>query len=446
MNFIFYNYRYLAPSEHDMRTAAGITTSSSKKSRKNDFKKPHEPMTIPKNTPLALDTSPVRAIDVMPLYFYVEYQWLLDFSLCNVFVYGLTEAYYAFFQPSSEMNLSMLWCLITVIFCIKVLFSLTAMYFRTEESGERILCVLFLFFFLILAMAVSLVDEDTLEFRLVDGYRSFSSEAQKFLKSQGTESAGPVSLNTYKIIVVIFSAILGSFLTFPGLRLAKMHTDALKYAAGRPFFQLMLYFNMIFPLFVSLLWVKPVARQYLVDRSYSGVQLLTLDQFEALRIVCVVAFCFYRFILCWSHFQAHLNSAYDKIVSLRKEVGKISSTEIQKTVLSVFYYLCIVALQYFAPLLLLLSFALMLKTLGEYSMFEPFNLKLPQFNFTAPVTSEFVADTPVGDFAAAFSGLKNIFTALYFRGLLSYLCWWVVSSWFVTTTFGLLYYSYLTVA
>ena len=435
----------MAPSDGDLRTAAGIVNSGTKKSRKNgQTKKAHEPMVIPKSTAIPLETSVVRAADVMPLYYYVDYQWLLDFSLCNVFVYSLTEAYYALFHPSSEMNLSMLWCLITAIFCFKVMFSLTAMYFRTEEGGERILCVMFLFFFLIIAMAVNLINDDLLEFKLVDGYRSFSNAAQTFLKSQGTESAGPVSLTTYKIIVIVFSAVLGSFMTFPGLRLAKMHNDAVKYAAGRPFIQLCLYINMIFPLFLVLLWVKPVAREYLVDRSYSGVQLLTSEQFEVLRIVCVFAFCFLRLLLSWSHLQAHLNSAYDKTVALRKEVGKISSIEIQKNVLSVFYYLCIVALQYFAPLLLLLSLALMLKTLGEYSVLDAFNMKFPRF--TAPSTSDFISDTPAEDLAIAFSGLKNIFTASYFRGLLSYLCWWISCSWFVTTTFGLLYYSYMTVA
>lgn len=46
----------------------------------------------------------------------------------------------------------------------------------------------------------------------------------------------------------------------------------------------------------------------------------------------------------------------------------------------------------------------------------------------------------------ALASLKNIFTPLLFRGLLSFLTWWIAACLFSTSLFGLFYHQYLTVA
>ena len=51
----------------------------------------------------------------------------------------------------------------------KELGSLTLVYWRGEDSGERSVCVSFGLFFLILAMGVLVVDESILEFGLESG-------------------------------------------------------------------------------------------------------------------------------------------------------------------------------------------------------------------------------------------------------------------------------------
>ena len=51
----------------------------------------------------------------------------------------------------------------------KELASLTLVYWRGEDSGERSVCVSFGLFFLILAMGVLVVDESVLEFGLENG-------------------------------------------------------------------------------------------------------------------------------------------------------------------------------------------------------------------------------------------------------------------------------------
>lgn len=52
----------------------------------------------------------------------------------------------------------------------------------------------------------------------------------------------------------------------------------------------------------------------------------------------------------------------------------------------------------------------------------------------------------VTQITVALSSLKTIFTPLLFRGLLSFLTWWIAACLFSTSLFGLFYHQYLTVA
>lgn len=52
---------------------------------------------------------------------------------------------------------------------------------------------------------------------------------------------------------------------------------------------------------------------------------------------------------------------------LKKEAGRITNVELQKKVSSIFYYLCVVTLQFAAPLILCLYLTLMYKSLGGLS-------------------------------------------------------------------------------
>ena len=447
--------RYLHPTDEELRTLARIPADNRGRGRNRNK---NEPFTIPKNLDIQLESAKIRPFDVLPLKFYTEFQWLLDFAVVAIIIYVLTELYYSLLQPDLEFNLSMLWCLLMIGFCMKIMFSLTTMYFSADEGGERILIVIFGLFFLILAMGVMLTNEETLEFGLEPGYFNFTTGAREFLNKQGVSSHGPASIMTIKIILVITAAILGAFLTFPGLRLAKMHNDCLKYT-DRPFMNVLFSFNIVTPLFIALMWVKPVMRDFLVRTDhYDKPILLTDEQFEALRLIVILAFCLFRFLLVWNHLQAHLNMACEKVEALKKEAGRISTVELQRLITHVFFYLCVVALQYLAPLILLLFCTLMLKTLGGYSLTEPFGFEIPPLrqkilatkptpledpNTIASAMEDTIAGT-AAQFSIAFTNLRQVFTPLFFQGILSFFCWWISMAWFTTTTFGMIYYSYFT--
>lgn len=63
-----------------------------------------------------LDCAVIRRLDMMQLRYYPEYQWLIDFAACSLFVYIITEVYNFFFQNKEEVNLSLLWCMLVIGF------------------------------------------------------------------------------------------------------------------------------------------------------------------------------------------------------------------------------------------------------------------------------------------------------------------------------------------
>lgn len=127
------------------------------------------------------------------------------------------------------------------------------MYFRGGDDaiGERSMCIVSGCLFFLVSMVVLIADEELLEFGLVDAYRSFSKNALLLLESQGVieQAYGPSSFLMLKFWLAIWCAFIGTFFTFPGLRVAKMHKDALHYAEGNRFLQ---YVYVFFPKPISI--------------------------------------------------------------------------------------------------------------------------------------------------------------------------------------------------
>jgi hypothetical protein len=213
---------------------------------------------------------------------------------------------------------------------------------------------------------VLLVSEDTLETGLEEAYSSFNNSAAQFLQSNvGLDSAGPASKLVLKFFIAVWCGLVGAVFTFPGLRVARMHWDALRYH-GESRARLLLHIGFIAPLVLTCLWVRPLARDPLTVRLYRGrtEPLMTGAQFESVRLYLVAVTVLFRLVLMPRYLQAYLNLAYDKVAQLRQEAGKISNVDLQRIVIRVFYYLCVVALQYIAPMVLILYLSFLYKTLG----------------------------------------------------------------------------------
>jgi hypothetical protein len=293
-------------------------------------------------------------------------------------------------------------------------------------------------------MGTLITSEEILEFGLEPAHDTFQNNAQKFLNDRGMHTHGPASLTTFKIILALVSAIFGGLLTFPGLRLAKMHTDALKYCKENPFLQVLLHINFCYPAVVCAMWFKPWVKDFLTAKRHGNrPAFITVPEFETIRVLIILGLCLLRFLLATTHFQAHLNMAHERIIDMKKESGRISNLDVKKLIARVFYYLCVVALQYLTPVLLLLFSACCLKTLGGLSWCSFFNINFPA---VPEIVTEAVNATSNNDTVAYFTmsmtQLREVFTPVWYHGVFSYICWWICSCWFITSVFGLVYYSY----
>ncbi|XP_076354715.1 transmembrane protein 161-like emei isoform X1 [Tachypleus tridentatus] len=452
--------RYLHPTNEELKTVAGVKDSSRGKGKKgrdrfSDQNKDPE-FLVPKNLQMVLDSAVVQPVELFQLHFYTEYQWLLDFSVCAIFVYFVTELYYFLLAPSDEINLSMLWCMLVIGFSLKVLFSVTALYFSGEEAlGERSLCLMAGLFFFVVAMAVLITDENILEFGLDAAYTSFNESAYTFLENQGLNSSGPTSQLMFKLMLAVWCGFIGAFFTFPGFRFARMHQDSLTYCDGSPVQKLILHLSFLSPMLVTLLWVKPISRDYLTQKTWPGMKetIMTPSMFETTRIVVIVVVVIFRFILMPRYLQSYLNLAPQKLEKLRKEAGRISNIDLQRMVARIFYYLCVVTLQYLAPLLLCLFTTFLLKTLGEYQWSSYFSLVLegegrsskPSVKQATERLSHTDNDSILGtsqQISLAMTSLKQIFTPVLYRGVFGFMTWWLCTVWFTTSVIGLIYHSY----
>ncbi|XP_037816513.1 transmembrane protein 161B [Lucilia sericata] len=469
-------YRYLHPTDDELRTKGGVPKEKPQKGgykgnkhqQNGTVKSKEGQFHIPRSIEIDLETTPVVAKDVIYLRYFTEYQWLVDFSVYAAIVYIISEVYHYFVPLKNEVNLSMVWCLLVIFFAIKLLSSLTVLYFQSEESiGERSMVIVACLVYLLIAMIVLIIDESILETGLEDAYASFNANASKFLGEQGLQSSGPASKIVVKFFMALGCGVLGSLFTFPGLRMAKMHWDSLRYCRENKFLQILLNISFVLPFILVILWIRPISRDYLTVRVFQGMEepLLKPHIFETLRLLLVVFVVILRFALMPIYLQSYLNLAHDKIMDLRKEAGRITNFEYQKKISSIFYYLCVVTLQFAAPLILCLYLTLMYKSLGGYSWTGIFTESVLQHECSADLEpaldmsqdfmegsgapllteetdNEFNILESAQNLQNSIMSLKNVFSTEVYKGFLGFATWWSYFTLFATSSLGIVYQSY----
>ncbi|KAM3938470.1 transmembrane protein 161A [Leptodactylus fuscus] len=447
--------RYKHPTEDELRALSGKQKPKAKKERRMNGITDEKPLTVPRDIDLHLEATPVTAVDALVLRYFLEYQWFIDFSLYSTFIYLFTEGYYCLVDAQNEINIGVLWCLLTLVFSVKVLFTMMQHYFRSEEGGERSVCLIFAFFFMLIGMMVMIVREEYLEFGLEPGINSICHNLEILLKQQGWQLSVPFIKLGFKIALVALCSFLGACLTFPGLRLAQTHLDALKMAADRPMLQFLLHASFLPPVIVVLMWIRPITRDFLLNAPMGKetVQLMSNSTYNSLRLWIIVVLCLLRLSMTRLHMQAYLGLASHWVEQMKREAGRISMLEIQRKISRIFCYLTVVALQYLAPIIFTLHCVLLLKSMGDYSWGlypEPIGFTPVVESSAAPPTtsSEEEEDSEdvqiaVEQIIGALGAFRNLFSSTFFRGLFGFLTWWVSVCQIVTSLFGLYFHQYL---
>ncbi|KAL2089598.1 hypothetical protein ACEWY4_014286 [Coilia grayii] len=454
-------FRFKHPSEGELCALAGKQmTKPSKRDRRQNGNRENKPLTVPKDIDLHLESTPVSVLDALVLRFFVEYQWLIDFAVYAMGIFLFTEGYYFVMDTSKEVNIGAIWCVLTVFFCLRCLHTLTSHYFSSEEGGESSVCLAFGFLSLLVAMLVLIVREDYLEFGLEPGFNSLFKNMEVFAKSQGYEWSVPITKLTVKFGLAAVCAFIGALLAFPGLRLAQTHLDAVQMNSDRPFIKALLHLGFLSPLLIIVLWVKPIARDFLANAPMgkTTVTLIPSSVFNSVRLWVVVGLCVLRLLLTRYHLQAYLNLAPKWVEQMKREAGRIAAIDIQRKVTRIFCYLTVVTLQYLVPILLILFSTLALKTLGDFSW--GFVEETPGVTPAAvlptsapPVPGleddedaedmEVEVQATVAHLAEAFHSLRAVLTPLFFRGFFAFLTWWVAACQVISSLFGIYFHQYL---
>ncbi|KAM7142207.1 transmembrane protein 161A isoform 2-T2 [Molossus nigricans] len=439
-------FRYKQPSEEELRALAGRQRPRGRKDRWANGYSEEKTLCVPRDAPFQLQTCPLTAVDALVLRFFLEYQWFVDFAVYSGGVYLFTEAYYYVLGPARETNIAVFWCLLTIAFSIKVFLTVTRLYFSAKDQGERSVCLTFAFLFLLLAMLVQVVPEETLELGLESGLASMTQNLEPLLKMQGWDWMLPLVKLVIRVGLSVLGSMLGAFLTFPGLRLAQTHRDALTMSEDRPMLQFLLHTSFLSPLFILWLWAKPIARNFLYRAPLGGTPffLLSDSAFDSLRLWVLVALCLLRLAVIRPHLQAYLCLAKARVEQLRREAGRIEACEIQRRVVRVYCYLTVVSLQYLTPLILTLNCTLLLKTLGGYSWGLGPALPL------SPVLTA-AQDGPMGPkedeaqqaVAQITGALGGVLTPFFLRGILAFLIWWTAACQLLSSLFGLYFHQHL---
>ncbi|XP_074491737.1 transmembrane protein 161A [Sebastes fasciatus] len=456
-------FRFKHPSEGELCALAGkqMPKQTRRDRRQNGESKP---LTVPKDIDLHLEKAPINAIDALVLRFFLEYQWLVDFAVYATGVFLITECYGSVVDASKEVNLGAIWCVLTVLFSVKTLHTLMSHYFRSEEGGERSVCLAFGFLSLLVAMLVLVVREDYLEFGLESGFSSLFDNLEVFVKQQGyADWSIPVTKLTVKLGLAALCAYIGALLAFPGLRLAQTHLDAIQMNSGRPLIQILLHLSFLSPVIVLVLWIKPIARDFLANAPMgkTSVTIVSSEAFDSMRLWIIVGSCVLRLALTRYHLQAYLNLAQKWVEQMKKEAGRIAAIDIQRKVTRIFCYLTVITLQYLVPVFLILFSTLALKALGDFS-WSPGREQPPGVTpalvmpTAAPVLpggldedEEGMEDmeediqATVARLSEAFTALRSVLTPLFFRGFFAFMTWWVAACQVISSLFGIYFHQYL---
>ena len=132
-------YRYLSPNSEDIKKSVRkfYNTQTSKNKKLNrlfeiDDKK--EEFNIPEGAEVEVACSPVAQHDLYYLRYTEDLQSFVDISCIALFIYTTTELYYAVVRPTDEVNLSVVWCGMALLYGFTTLASIALNYTKTDEG------------------------------------------------------------------------------------------------------------------------------------------------------------------------------------------------------------------------------------------------------------------------------------------------------------------------
>ncbi|KER21816.1 hypothetical protein T265_15009, partial [Opisthorchis viverrini] len=321
--------RFMAPSDQLLIEASGnFKTRNKNKKRRTDATNGSNSNTssqdrffFPRASPIQLQSSVITNADASVLPLYSSFQWLLDFTVCTFGIYLVTELAnssllsshnWAAISPSrsstsnsfslsTRLNLSLVWLALVVWFTLRVLVSMTAIYFSTRtpefhksesrpsisstapgaNSGEWFLVIVTGFCFLILTGFFMALDGRYFEFELHPAYANLTMNT--------TVSPGVplISWGAFNAILAFTCASIGALFVYPGMKFGRTYLDAVSKGQTSVYQRLLFHLTFIMPLFSLLLWIKPITDHLLRSLTTLSFSHIVMQQPSLLALITV---------------------------------------------------------------------------------------------------------------------------------------------------------------
>lgn len=292
--------------------------------------------------------------------------------------------------------------------------------------------------------------------------------------------------------MALFAGIFTCTSFLPAFRFARMYSEMTSDAGTSLVRKALLHFNMLSPLLVAVLWIKPLSvdalvPSYLVKCSPRALvrdcfanaedealfnaanRFTTLkeSQFDTLRLYIVLASLLVRLLCFRSHLQFFLLEIRDSIVQMVRRPGLVDGELLKSKVRIQFNYLPIIAVQYLAPLGSLVACVVLLarQTGASLGFFDGLLWLLTKgLGLTAPTSLasgttssvDILPDLTPPNFGAWRLGEEiekekftqfikgmaqfTIVTPEFHASFFGFFLWWLSFTWFAVSVAGLIYW------
>lgn len=107
--------------------------------------------------------------------------------------------------------------------------------------------------------------------------------------------------------------------------MSKMHWDILRYYKDQKLLLLIANISYASPLLLISLWIKPISRDYLTIRIFSGMSgpLMTTSTFESMRLIAIIVAVLLKFLLMPIYLQSYLNLAMQRLENQKKKLVEL---------------------------------------------------------------------------------------------------------------------------
>jgi hypothetical protein len=393
--------------------------SSKKTKRLFDISEDKKEFLLPEQAEVSIAMAPVSTNDLAFIKYTDDFQSFVDISLIAFIIYLITEMYMAFVNNNTnEINLSLVWCSMALIYGMHSLLSIAINYLRSSESS-----LLFVFASLsfVCSLVIQLADTKFFSFHLLDAYRNVTTSTINAISNvtlKGNESTSNNETLTssrlynhlktfstdellFSCFIAMLSSLVGGLLVFPSFRLARLHLLCIRYSPSISIKKIFFYISFVLPLMISLCFLTVPKRSSKLSLNSTQIEdddeknsvvnkfLNSITPTEPaamtsnvtltstvswfifsnsktillspnLVVYLVVSLVIVRFILYRFYAQAYLNLALEYATQLRK--NKCTNLQYMQTISSIYQYYGVVANQYILPCVILLFSTLLLKT------------------------------------------------------------------------------------